>query len=343
MLKLKRAMAVMLVLGLALGLAFSGVDQAAAAEHTFKLSHEVVEGSLQDLYARKLKEYVEDATGGKVQIQIFIANQLGDPVSVVESIQNGTIELGVINTGSSGTILKDFNIFNIPMLFPRDMEKIHKVFNSGIIPKLAVNAEKMGMVALRGFSEPFMQVTANKPVRTPEDIQGLKIRVMNSPMLIATYQALGANPTPIPFSEVYSSLQMGIVDAQENPFDIVNEMAYYEVQDYLMTTRHSIPVNICWMNKRALESLPEDIRQAFVEGGRVAQDYLFGIVPEVSEKNRKALEEKGMEIIEPDQSLIDAYKAASSKAEEEYIKLVGEETGKAHLSMVKEAIEMYGK
>jgi len=231
----------------------------------------------------------------------------------------------------------------VPMLFPRDMEKIHKVFNSGIVQKLAVNAERMGLLALGGFSEPYMQVTAKKPIRTPEDIRGLKIRVMNSPILIATYQGLGANPTPIPFSEVYSSLQVGVVDAQENPFDIINEMAYYEVQTHLMTTRHSIPVNICWMNKRIFDGLPEDIRKAFVEGGQVAQDYLFGIVPHVSEQNRKALEEKGMTIVEPEKSLVDAYAAASAKAEEEFVKLVGTENGKALLSMVKEAIESHGK
>lgn len=339
MVKVSKLIAIFLVLVAIIGFCYCRPKAVEAAEYTFKLSHEVVEGGFQDLYAKKLKEYVEKATNGRVQIQIFMANQLGDPISVIESIQNGVIAMGVINTGSSGTILKDFNIFNIPMLFPRDWDHLHRMYNSGIISKLAVNAEKTGIIPLGAAIEDYVNITANKPIKTPQDMKGLKIRVMNSPILIATYQALGASPTPIPFSEVYSSLQLGMVEAQENPFGVICEMAYYEVQKYLTTTKHYIPVNICWMNKKIFDSLPKDIQKAFIDGGKVAQDYLFEINPDISKKQRSTLEKNGMKIIEPDKSLIDAFAAARPKAEEEYIKIVGEETGKANLDIVKGALK----
>lgn len=342
MFKSKNILVLVLAIGLVVGvfnLDFMYNDVYANEDYIIKLSHEVPVGSPQDICARRFKEIVEKRSNGRVRIDIFIANQLGDPVSVLESVQLGGIEMCCENAGSTAQILKELTVVNLPAMFSSNVIEVHEVFNSDAMKNLLENIGKeMNIKCLVAFPEPYNQLTANRPIKKPEDLKGIKIRVMNSPILIATYKALGASPTPLPFSEVYSSLQLGMVEAQENPYDIIYDMSFYEVQKYLISSKHSITADFLWINNDFFKNLPEDIQKIFIEAGKETQNYLFEVVPKLGEEMRQKLLDKGMIECIPGPELSKAFKEASIKAREEYIKIVGEEKGERALELIDEAV-----
>ncbi len=242
-----------------------GAPQAEAAQYDIKVGHESAPDSMQDQFAKKFKEYVERESKGEIAVSVFPSDQLGDPFALLQGVQSGVMELGIFNGGSIATILKDYALFSIPAILPKEPAKTKKIFESDFVKTLTSSTEKTGVKYLGSYIEPFFQVTANKIVEKPEDFKGLKIRTMNSPIIIATYRALGANPTPIPFSEVYSGLQTRLIDAQENPLDIIYEMSFYEVQKYLMLTSHSTVINFLCINTGLLEGMSPEL-QKIVDG-----------------------------------------------------------------------------
>jgi len=246
---------------------------------------------MQDQFAHKFKEYVEKESKGEIVVTIFPSDQIGDPFALLQGVQSGVVELGIFNGGSIATVLKDYSLFSIPALLPKEPGKNKQIFDadSDFVKKLTSETEKTGVRYLGSYIEPFFQVTANKKIEKAEDFKGLKIRTMNSPIIIATYKALGANPTPIPFSEVYSGLQTRLIDAQENPLDIIYEMSYYEVQKYLMLTYHSTVINMLYINDKILKEMPENLRETVVRGGRAAQGFMFSEISNIEKRGMEDL------------------------------------------------------
>lgn len=314
----------------------------AAAKYNFKVGHESAPASMQDQFANKFKDYVEKESNGEIAVSIFPSDQIGDPFALLQGVQSGVIELGIFNGGSIATVLKDYALFSVPALLPREPEKNRLVFapNSDFVKRLTSETEKTGVKYLGSYIEPFFQVTANRKIEKAEDFKGLKIRTMNSPIIIATYKALGANPTPIPFSEVYSGLQTRLIDAQENPLDIIYEMSFFEVQKYLMLTHHSTVINMLYVNDKLFKGMPKNLQDVVIAGGRVAQDYMFSEISAIENRGMADLKKTGkISIIEGSGSVVDAYKKASSEAKKEYFKLVGEKRGKELLDSLEAAVK----
>jgi len=314
----------------------------AAPKYTLKIGHESAPDSMMDHMAKTFKQYVEKESNGAIQVTIFPSNQVGDPFAVLQGMQTGVVEMGILNGGSIATVLKEFAIFSVPEILPKDFAKNKQVFAPGslFVKKLVANSEKTGIKFLGIYVEPFFQVTANKKITKPSDFKGLKIRTMNSPIIIATYKALGANPTPVPFSEVYSGLQTHMIDAQENPMDIIYEMSYFEVQKYLMETNHSTVVNMLYISRGVFDKMPKDLQKIVVKGGEAAQDYMFSYVPKLAADSRAKLIKTGkIEIVPATPAISEAYKNASRAAKAEYMKLVGEEEGKAIFKSLEETLK----
>lgn len=314
----------------------------AAPKYTIKIGHESAPDSMMDQMAKKFKAYVEKESKGAISVSIFPSNQVGDPFAVLQGMQTGVVEMGILNGGSLATVLKDFAIFSVPEILPKDSAKNKKVFAPGspFVKSLVANSEKTGVKFLGIYVEPFFQVTANKKITTPADFNGLKIRTMNSPIIIATYKALGANPTPVPFSEVYSGLQTKMIDAQENPLDIILEMSYFEVQKYLLETNHSTVVNMLYMSQDYFKKLPKDMQDIVVKGGYEAQDYMFGYVTKLAADSRAKLVKTGkIEMLPASPEIINAYKKAADSAKLEYFKLVGDKQGKAIFKALEETLK----
>ena len=315
---------------------------AASPQYMLKIGHESAPDSMMDKMAYKFKDYVEKESDGAIQVSVFPSNQIGDPFAVLQGMQTGVIEMGILNGGSVATVLKEFAIFSVPEILPKDSAKLQKLFaaHSPFVQKLIMNSEKTGIKFLGIYVEPFFQVTANKPITKPEDFHGLKIRTMNSPIILETYKALGANPTPVPFSEVYSGLQTNMIDAQENPLDIILEMSYFEVQKYLVETNHSTVVDMLYIGKNYFDQMPSELQQIVIKGGEVAQQYMFEYVTQLAVDSREKLKATGkIELLPASPEILDAYRNASEAGKNEFLKLVGEKEGQELFNSLNETLK----
>ena len=152
-------------------------------------------------------------------------------------MQSGAIQASLVPTAKLSGFDPSLQLIDLPFLFP-NREITHKVLDSDLSNDLFKPLENIGLKGLAFWESGFKQITANKEIRKPEDFKGLKVRVMESPLLIEQYRTLGANPVPIDFAEVYNALQQGVVDGQENPLVSITKMRFYEVQSHMMMTNH---------------------------------------------------------------------------------------------------------
>ncbi|NSW92678.1 MAG: DctP family TRAP transporter solute-binding subunit [Firmicutes bacterium] len=188
--------------------------------------------------ANKFKELVEKNSNGQLKVEIYPAGQLGDARTIVEGVQMGTIEMGDVENGPMGRFVPAAMLWDLPYLF-RDLDHAHKVLDGSVGQKIANMYLEKGIRLLAYNDGGFRYFTNNKrPINTPDDMKGLKIRVMESEVMIDTINAFGATAVPMAFGEVYTALQQGTVDGQENPLDLIDSQKFYEVQDYLSLSEH---------------------------------------------------------------------------------------------------------
>jgi TRAP-type C4-dicarboxylate transport system substrate-binding protein len=193
-----------------LGLAWS---QAAAAEE-WKFAIEEIEGSVQDAYAQKFKELIEEKTGGEVTVTIYPYGTLGTSADLTELVTQGAIQFANASPGHLGTMVPEIQVFSIPYLLSEENSVNKQVLTESevIYNQLQEDFHDKGLHLLTMYPEGEMVWTTNKEIRTPEDFDNFKMRTMVSPMLVAAYEAYGASPTPMPYGEVYGGLQLGQID-----------------------------------------------------------------------------------------------------------------------------------
>src|SRR5699024_176851 len=220
-----------------------------------RFAHEEGQGDVQDLYANKFKEIIEEKSDGDITVDIYTAGQLGTNMDVLQSLQTGAIEIAITSPGFSGDVITESQIMAIPFLFSDNLEVNKKVLNESeaLYGPLAEKYEEKGLTPFKFWLEGFMYWTANKEVTTPEDMDGLKIRTMPTSLIIKSYELMGANPTPTDSGEIYTMLQTKGIDAQENPLFYVVSSNFLEVQDYLMESKHHIYTTVTAANQDFFE------------------------------------------------------------------------------------------
>ncbi|MDZ7713444.1 MAG: TRAP transporter substrate-binding protein DctP [Rhodovibrio sp.] len=207
---------------------------AAAAEWKFAL--EEVDGSVQDAYAEEFKKRIEKKSGGDVKVNIYPYGTLGTSTQLTELVANGALQFANASPGHLGKLIAPIQVFSIPYLLPKNDECTKQILGSSdvLYESLSDEFANQDLKLLTMYPEGEMVWTANKKITSPEDFNNFKMRVMTSPLLVSAYEAFGANPTPMPYSEVYSGLQLGQIDGQVNPIFAIEEMKFYEVQDYMI-------------------------------------------------------------------------------------------------------------
>ncbi|MCC8193071.1 MAG: DctP family TRAP transporter solute-binding subunit [Deltaproteobacteria bacterium] len=184
------------------------------------------------------KKMVEEKSNGEIKVQLYPAAQLGDARTIVEGVQMGTIELGDIENGPMGRFVPEAMLWDLPYIF-RDIDHAHAVLDGPLGKEVQELYLKVGIRHLGYNDGGFRSFTNSKrPIKSIADMQGLKIRVMESEVMINTINAFGASAIPMAFGELYSALQQGVVDGQENPLNLIESQRFYEVQKYLSQTEH---------------------------------------------------------------------------------------------------------
>lgn len=194
-------------------------------------------GSAQNIVAEKFKELTEKRSGGDLQVQIFHSSSIGNETEILQQVQMNTIQMGIITDGPFDTFDPIVRVISYPFLF-KDSAQADTVLDGPLGARILKSLESSGFKGLCFSENGFRNLTNGKrPVRVPADIKGLKIRVMASALHKAIWQALGANPTPMPWP-IYTELEQGVIDGQENPLWVMEVYKFYEIQKYMTLTNH---------------------------------------------------------------------------------------------------------
>lgn len=277
--------------------AFLSLALAAPGAAALKINLGVVTkpGSAQNIAAEKFKELVEARSGGDITVKIHHSASLGNETEILQQIQMNTVQMGVITTGPFDTFDPIVRVIDYPFIF-KDNAQADQILDGPYGREILKSLESSGFKGLAFSENGFRNLTNNvRPVKTADDVKGLKIRVMESALHKAIWQALGANPTPMPWP-IYSELEQGVIDGQENPLWVAEVYKMYEVQKYMSMTRHVYSGHIDVASLKWWQTLDpkqqELIRSAMVEAARFQR-----------EDNRakdaarlKLLQEQGMQI-----------------------------------------------
>jgi tripartite ATP-independent transporter DctP family solute receptor len=210
------------------------------SERTIKVGIGLNEDHPQAEALRKFAELVKERSDGKLTVKLFAGGTLGNDVTMISSLQGGTLEMTVPDTstlvGSAG--LEPFGLINLPFLFAK-AEQADALLDGPFGQQLMARLPEKGLIGLGFWENGFRQVTnSRRPINTAEDFAGLKLRVIQNPLFIDTFTALGVSAQPMPFPEVYTALEQGVVDGQENPLATILASKFYEVQDNTVITNH---------------------------------------------------------------------------------------------------------
>lgn len=253
----------------ALGLVFAASFGAVAAT-TIKLAHSSpATNDRLESACQIFKKYVEEKTGGAVKVDTFPGSQLGAEREQLEGVQMGSIEMAALSAGPFPTLFAEIMVFDIPFLFASE-EIAYKIMDGPVGTELREKFRQKTGVRCVAFGENgFRNFTSNVAVTKPEDLKGLKIRVMENPAHMQMVRELGAIPTPIPFSELYTALAQGVVDAQENPASLVESMRFYEVQKFMVLDRHVYNPYLLIMNDDFYKALTPEQQKVIDEASQL--------------------------------------------------------------------------
>ena len=323
---------------LALGISLALVSASNAADFadmdpvTLRLAHVVNEQDGFHIAATKFEELVEERTDGKVNIEIFPNASLGDERTLLEGMQIGTVDMGVITNGPVANFVEEMAVFELPFLFPTP-EAAYGVLDGPIGQELL---DKLADVNLKGLAyaeRGFRNLTnSERAVNSPEDLDGLRIRVMENPVYTDTFRELGANAIPMAWTEALTAMQQGTIDGQENPVNVIHSFKLDETQNYMTLSRHTYAPAIFVMGMPAWNQLPEAAQAVLEEAAQEAAEHERQVNAVMEAEQLAALREAGMEINDaPD---MEAFQAAVAPVYEKY----GEQFGD-YLPRIQEALQ----
>jgi tripartite ATP-independent transporter DctP family solute receptor len=270
----------------------------AAAQTNMKINISIAQNSHQGVAIDTFAREVEKRTNGRYKIQTFYSASLGSERESVEAVQLGTQELTFTSTGPVPNFVPEVAILDIPFLF-RDYAHARSTLDGPIGQDLLAKFPSKGIVALAWGENGFRHMTNSKrAVNLPDDLKGLKMRTMENPVHIQAYKAFGIIPTPMAFAEVFTALQQGTVDGQENPLSVITASKFEQVQKYLSLTGHVYSPALLLMNKGAWDKLSADDKKAFSEAAKEAVKANRARVDDDEKKAVADLRSKGMNVVE---------------------------------------------
>jgi tripartite ATP-independent transporter DctP family solute receptor len=272
----------------------------AALAMEIKFAHVVNDKDAFHVAAVKFKELVEKNTKGEITVALFTDAKLGDERTLLERMKMGIVDSGIITSGPIINFVPSFGVIDLPFLF-RDPDHAYKVLDGSIGQKLLADMESQGWKGLSFGERGFRNLTNSKrAVKTPDDIKGLKIRVMQNPVYVDSFKALGANAVPMAWTEVLTALQQGTVDGQENPLNVIMAFKLYDVQKHLSMTRHAYAPAPILMSMATWKKLSPAQQGIVKKAAQDAAEHERAWDNKMESDWLKELETKGMTVSKPD-------------------------------------------
>lgn len=260
------------ILALSVGVVFLLTGTLMAAEVTLKLGHIADPQNPYAQGAQKFADLVAEKSGGTIKVEVYPSSQLGNQRDLVEGLTLGTLDLTMTSTAVLGNFHPQIAVFDLPFIF-RDREHAFKALDT-VGMEISKDLEEKGMKVLAFYENGVRNMTNNiRPIRVPEDMKGLKIRVMEQPIYIAMMKALGANPTPMAFGELFTALQKGVVDGQENPAAHIYTKRFFEVQKYISLTEHTYSAEPLVVSMITWNKLTPEQQTIIQEAAEEARDW----------------------------------------------------------------------
>lgn len=229
--------------------------------------------TVTQLYAEKFADEVARLSDGQMKIQVYPNSVVGGDRELLESCKDGDIPFVVQNTAPQVTFMPDIAVFDMPMLFDSIAHVRRTVDDAAFLQRISTVYKQAGYELLGFADQGFRVMTTNKRVQTLDDFKGQKIRTMENPYHLQFWKQLGANPTPMTFSEVYIGLQQGTIDAQENPYEVIVSNKLYEQQDYVVETNHLPHLITLIVSEKFISRLSDSQKQIIRKAAAIAKDY----------------------------------------------------------------------
>ncbi len=278
---------------LAAALANAGTQAQAQSPIVIKFSHVVAADTPKGKAAERFKQLAEKATGGRVRVDVYPNNQLYKDKEELEALQLGAVQMLAPSLAKFGPLgVREFEVFDLPYIFPTK-EVLYRVTEGEIGQGLLKKLESKGITGLAFWDNGFKVMSANKPIRTPADFKGLKMRIQPSKVLDAQMRALGASPQALSFNEVYQALQSGVVDGTENPPSNFYTQRMHEMQRHLTVSNHGYLGYAVIVNKKFWDGLPSGIRSALEGAMKEATKYANAIAQQENEAAMEAIRRSG--------------------------------------------------
>jgi len=292
---------------------FATVPAAEAKPLELKLGHIQSESDFWHLGSLKFKEELEKRSNGQITLKIYPNSTLGGDRDMVEGMQMGTVDFGLV-AGVLGNFEKTIGLLELPYLF-NSQEEFNKVIHGPIGEEIATNVvKKSGVRILNWWDRGPRHTTSNRPINKLEDLKGLKIRLPEIPAMVASWRAMGANPTPMAWSEVYTGLEQNVIEAQENPIPFIYGGRINEVQKYIALTAHKYEYVTIAMSDRRWKKLNDEQRKIITEAAAAATAYENKLVLDKTNELLEEMKAKGLKVTTPD--LAELAKVARTTHEE---------------------------
>jgi TRAP-type transport system periplasmic protein len=287
-----------IVAALAALLPLAGVQAQDIKERSFKLALQNPKGHPLEVGASKFAEVVAAKSGGKIKVNVFPGGTLGGDAANVSALQGGTIEFVMLNSGILASQVKDFEVFDFPFMFASAKEA-DAIVDGPFGEKLEAKLQDKGIVGLAYFELGFRQLTNSKrAVNTVDDIAGLKLRVIPNAINVDWVKALGANPTPLAFPELYAALEQKAIDGQENPLSVIQANKFFEVQKYLTLTNHQYNPQSLIFSKKVWDTLSPAEKKILEDAALEASKYQRQVNRDAAAGQLDALRKAGMQVSE---------------------------------------------
>ena len=304
------------------------VASAQAQEKQVKLKAGIgssLTGSSHGLGISKFKELIEKETNGRIKMQLFPDGQMGNDQSMMDSLKMGTLDMMVTSSAPIANTTKTFLVFDLPFLFTS--EKVADTVLDGPAGQEILDTLKgTGLVGLVFWENGFRNITnSKKPINTPDDLKGLKIRTMQNPIHLDSFKTWGANPVPLPFNEVFTALEQKVIDGQENPNTLIYDAGFYEAQKYLTITQHFYTPFVLMIGQKTWDKLSANDQKLIQKIALETRDYERKVNRENNAKYLDLMKKKGIAINEVSPQDLEKFRASAKDIYAKFANDIGKE------------------
>ena len=313
------------------------------AAQQWRFALEEPAGSVQHAYALRFKELIEDRSDGEIEVVIYPYGMLGTSDQITEQIQLGAVQFAMASPGHLGKLIPEIQVFLLHFVLSQDAETNRAVLaDAEVIAAIDALYTDKNMRLLSIFSEGWQVWTTRKPIHEPADFDGVKMRVMTSPLLLAAYEAYGASPVPLPYAEVYSALQLNMIDGQVNPVFAIEEMSFHEVTDWMIFPNHAPFITTVVAARDFFDDLPAESQALVQEVATELHGEIFDLQRKFNTRRMEIIREDrpDLEIFELTDSERAGFREASLPVRERYYAAAGSR-GEDLLALIRSKVRHY--